>query len=136
MTCRRLSTVVPAVRIAPYPLVAATLGSGAASGMNTVAVVPSSRAARATPGLGLLRRGFVAWPRRRLGHRLLTSRRARAYSRGRCARAKAPKAVALRSWGTPPPADARAAAAWQTRPGRGGRSLRELGERDETVVGG
>ena len=34
---------------APYPRVAFSLGIGAPSGMNTVAVVPSSRAASATP---------------------------------------------------------------------------------------
>src|SRR5690606_26460935 len=35
--------------VAPYPLVAATLGSGAPAGMNTVAAVPHSCAASATP---------------------------------------------------------------------------------------
>src|SRR5262245_40620331 len=34
---------------APYPVVAATLGSGAPTGMNTVDFTPSTRAARATP---------------------------------------------------------------------------------------
>ena len=44
------STVAPTRRTrAPYAWVAATLGSGAASGMKTVEVVPSSDAARATP---------------------------------------------------------------------------------------
>jgi hypothetical protein len=44
------STVLPACRTsAPYPLVAATFGIGAASGMNTVERVPSSWAASATP---------------------------------------------------------------------------------------
>ena len=44
------STLLPAYSIsAPYPLVAVTLGSGAPSGMKTVARMPSRPAASATP---------------------------------------------------------------------------------------
>jgi hypothetical protein len=39
----------PSRTTAPYPRVAATFGSGADSGMNTVASAPSWRAASATP---------------------------------------------------------------------------------------
>ena len=44
------SRVAPCNRtVAPYAVVAATLGSGAASGMKTVLAMPSSDAASATP---------------------------------------------------------------------------------------
>ena len=44
------STVLPCrMTSAPYDLVASTLGSGARSGMTTVALAPSRAAAKATP---------------------------------------------------------------------------------------
>jgi hypothetical protein len=47
---RASSTVVPCrITSAPYDLVAATFGSGAAAGMTTVAAAPSAPAASATP---------------------------------------------------------------------------------------
>src|SRR5450631_488212 len=52
---RQSSMLVPSCSTsAPYPRVAISLGMGAPSGMNTVALMPSSLAASATPWAGFL----------------------------------------------------------------------------------
>ncbi len=68
--CSASSTVVPCNRTsAPYSRVAATLGSGAASGMKTVERTPSSEAASATPWAWLPALAATTPPARCTGER-------------------------------------------------------------------